>query len=46
MSKKWQMAACDVIKRKLASGEYVLVDGKYDLASVAPNPADNPMIDH
>ncbi|MDY4317173.1 hypothetical protein SOW02_19885 [Pectobacterium actinidiae] len=37
------MAARDVIKRKLASGEYVLIDGKYYLASDAPNLADKPI---
>ncbi|WP_268807938.1 hypothetical protein [Pectobacterium actinidiae] len=37
------MAARDVIKRKLASGEYVLIDGKYYLASDAPNLVDKPI---
>ncbi|WCG82308.1 hypothetical protein [Pectobacterium sp. A5351] len=41
--KKLQMAARDVVKRKLASGEYVLIESKYYLASDAPNQSDKPM---
>lgn len=44
--KKLQMAARDVIKRKLASGEYVLIDGKYYLASNAPNLAGKSIADN
>lgn len=43
LGKKLQMAARDVVKRKLASGEYVLIEGKYYLASDAPNQSDKPM---
>ncbi|WP_257785294.1 hypothetical protein [Pectobacterium wasabiae] len=39
------MAAREVIERKLASGEYVLIDGKYYLASDAPKQADKSMAD-
>ncbi len=46
LGKKLQMAAREVIERKLASGEYVLIDGKYYLASDAPKQADKSMADN